>query len=157
MFHILSYVSLKFTFLKQIDKEILLLQTVWVAIFIKPTSLHGIILTSHTHNKNFYTNLFTLQEHQKFRTETGVSVISDLLKSMGGIFCGIFPLKNPQISQRCQHPFWKLVYSLKVLCIGICYQIIFKCNWARNQRKLQFCLTTPFLSISNFWHVHKLV
>ena len=67
----------------------------------------------------------------------------------GRNFYGAFPLKNPQISQRSQHPFLKLVYSLKVLYVGICYQIIFKCNWARNQRKLQFCLTTSFLSISN--------
>ena len=59
----------------------------------------------------------------------------------GRNFSRIFCLKNPQISQ---HLFWKLVYSLKVLCVGICYQIISKCNWARNQRKLQFCLTTPF-------------
>ena len=69
----------------------------------------------------------------------------------GRNFSGIFPLKNPQISQRTQHPFWKLVYSMNILCVGICYQIIFKCNWERNQRKSQFCLNTHFLSISNFW------
>ena len=38
----------------------------------------------------------TLQEHQKFRTNATMSLISDLLKSMAGIF----PLKNLQISQR---------------------------------------------------------
>ena len=73
----------------------------------------------------------------------------------GRNFSGFFLLKNLQISRRSQHPFWKLVYGLKVLCVGICYQIILKCNWVRNQRKLQFCLTTPFLSISNFWYVRK--
>ena len=80
-----------------------------------------------------------LKEHQKFRTNATTSLISDLLKSMGGIFS----LKNLQISQRSWHIFRKLVYTLTMLCVVICYQFIFKCNWARNQRKLQFCLTTP--------------
>ena len=96
----------------------------------------------------------TLQEHQKFRTNATISLISDLLKSMGGIF----PLKNLWISQRSQHIFKKLVdlYSLTMLCVVICYQFIFKCNWAGNQRKLQFCLTTPIFINQNFWHVWKI-
>ena len=53
-------------------------------------------------------------------------------------YSGIFPLKNLQICQRSQHPFWKLVYSLKVLCVMICYQIIFKSNWVWNQRNNNF-------------------
>ena len=59
----------------------------------------------------------TLQEHQKFRTNATISVISYLLKSMGGIF----PLKNLRISQRSWHIFRKLVYSLIILCFAICY------------------------------------
>ena len=93
----------------------------------------------------------------------GTSEISDLngditnfwtIEVNGRIFSGVFPIRNPQKSQRSQHPFQKLVCSLKVLCVRICYQIIFKCNWARTQRKLQFCLTIPFLSISNLRHVN---
>ena len=34
---------------------------------------------------------YTLQEHQKFRTETEISLISNLLKTIGGIFLGFFP------------------------------------------------------------------
>ena len=70
----------------------------------------------------------TLQEHQKFRTNGTISLISDLLKSMGGILFRIFPLKNLRISQRSQHISRKLVYSLTMLCVAICYQFIFKCN-----------------------------
>ena len=35
--------------------------------------------------------VITLQELQEFRTKTTISVISDLLKSMGKIFQGFFP------------------------------------------------------------------
>ena len=70
----------------------------------------------------------TLQEHQKFQTNATISLISDLLKSMGGIFPEFFPLKNLQISQRSRYIFRKLVYSLTMLCVVICYQFIFKCN-----------------------------
>ena len=104
-------------------------------------------------------NYFILPIHKH---PAGTSEISDWngdvtnfwpIEVNGRNLSGIFLLKNQLISQRFQHPFWKLVYSLKVLCVGICYQNIFKCNWARTQRKVQFCLTTAFLSISNFWHV----
>ena len=35
--------------------------------------------------------LCTLQEHQKFWTNVTISLVSDLLKSMGGIFPDFFP------------------------------------------------------------------
>ena len=34
-----------------------------------------------------------MQEHQEFWTEMEISLISDLLKSMGEIFLGFFPVK----------------------------------------------------------------
>ena len=61
----------------------------------------------------------TLQELQEFRTKTTISVISDLLKSMGKFFSGIFPLKHLQISKTSQNPLGKLLHSLKGLCSGI--------------------------------------
>ena len=48
----------------------------------------------HDHSKTEYCTLrlqITLQEHQKFRTNATISLISDLLKSMGGFFLEFFP------------------------------------------------------------------
>ena len=46
----------------------------------------------------------TLRNITNFGLKPTISVISDLLKSMGGYFSEIFPLKNLQISQTSQHP-----------------------------------------------------
>ena len=60
----------------------------------------------------------------------GTSEISDLCDNItnfwpievnGKNFFRIFPLKNLQISERSQHIFRKLVYSLTMLCVAICY------------------------------------
>ena len=69
-------------------------------------------------------NRCTLQEHDQLRTKMKISVISDLLKSMGGIF----RLNNPQISQISEHPLCKALHSLKGWCSGILLQVIFKCT-----------------------------
>ena len=64
------------------------------------------------------------------------------------IFSRIFTFKNQQISQTSQHSFCNLFHSLKSLCSMIFFtKIIFKCNYAGNQRKFIFCLTIPFLSL----------
>ena len=69
--------------------------------------------------------------------KTNVSAISDLLKSMGGFFQGLFPL-NLQTSQACEHPLLTLLHTLKGLCSGILYQILFKFNCWRNQGEFLF-------------------
>ena len=97
---------------------------------------------------SWFSDLLWTSEHQKFWTNATIEV-------NGRNMSGIFPLKNLQISQRSRHIFRKLVYSLTMLCVVICYQFIFKCNWARNQRKLQFCLTTPIIHQSEFLTVWK--
>ena len=91
-------------------------------------------------------NFTTLQQHQAFWTKMAISVISDLLKSVGGTLLGFFP--------------WKYLRHLSIhlanyyiVCSGILYQIMFKSKYAGNQRTLTFCVITPFLSISNFWQL----
>ena len=50
----------------------------------------GRVELSLRHFESFTAFSCTLQEHPTFRTEMEISIISGLLKSMGGIFLGFF-------------------------------------------------------------------
>ena len=71
-------------------------------------------------------------KHHKFLTKMTISIISEPLKSMGRNFLGILCWKICKYLRHLSIHFKKLLHSLKVLCSGILYQIIFKCKYARN-------------------------
>ena len=86
---------------------------------------------------------YTLKEHHQFRTKMTISVISDWLKSMVDFFQGFYPWKICNFTDISAST-WKLLHSLKGLCGGVFYQILFKVNCAGNGKKLKLCLTKFF-------------
>ena len=116
---------------------------------------------------------YNLQELQEFRTKTTISVISDLLKSMGKIFQGFFPwnickyLRHLSIHLENYYIVWRVcvvgflgglslhLNHLIASGVGICYQQfgtlpigIFLSNL--NSRQLETSLMTSY---GHFWHM----